>query len=104
MPITTIHIMDTPGGGVTVLTTAGQPIPGASCTPAQALASQVLDACEHTASDVRFWQGKDPALQLVQELVDPEGFGHAVTQEVRLRACDVLARPRLAPTETAGAR
>jgi len=103
MSITTIHIMDTPGGGVTVLTTAGQHVPGAKYTPAQTLAHLALYDLEKCASDVRYWHGKDPALQLVQELVDPEAFGHAVTLEVRLRACDVLARPRLAAAETAGA-
>ncbi|MBF9263916.1 hypothetical protein [Paracidovorax cattleyae] len=102
MAITTIHIMDTPGGGVTVLTTAGEPIPGSSCTPAQTLATQVLGTCVLRASDVRYWQGKDRALDLVRQLTDPEDFGHAVTAEVRQRACEVLARDRVA-IETAGA-
>lgn len=101
MAITTIHIMDTPGGGVTVLTTAGEPIQGAPRTPAMSLAEQVLGTCVLRASDVRYWQGKDRALDLVRQLTDPEDFGHAVTAEVRQRACEVLARGRVT-AETAG--
>lgn len=88
----TIHITDTPGGGVTVLTTAECPHPGARLTPAQALATDVLNTCSHRASDVRYWQGADQALALVQELVDPEGYGHAATHDVRRRAFQVLGR------------
>ncbi len=88
----TIHLTDLPGGGVTVHTTAGQPIPGARLSPAQALATDLLNECGHRASDVRYWQGKDPAMALMHELVDPEGFGHSVTPEVRRRASQVLGR------------
>ena len=38
-----------------------------------------------------------PALALAQELISPEGFGHAVTPEVRLAAKRVLDSTRPSP-------
>lgn len=99
----TIHISDTAGGGVTVLTTAGTPQPGQRLTPAEALATDVLSSCTRRASEMRYWQGQDPALALARELLDPEGFGHAVPREVRLRAAAVLGRrPLEDPPQDAG--
>lgn len=86
----TIHITDAPDGSIAVLTTAAQPIPGARLTPAEALATDVLATCIHRARSVSYWQGKDHALALVRELLDPDGFGYSVTPEVRNRARDVL--------------
>lgn len=93
----TIHITDEPGGGVAVLTTAGTPLPGMRLSPAEALATDVLATCAHRAGGVRYWHGKDRALDLVQEILDPEGFGYCVTAEVHARAREVLDRSGRAP-------
>lgn len=79
---TTIHIIDQPGGGIMVYTTAGTPLPGQRLTPGQALATDLLNVCTHRASDVRYWHGKDKAMELVRELVDPDQYGYAVSAEV----------------------
>lgn len=104
----TLHICDAPGGNVIVMTTAGTPAPGRRLTPSQALATDLLSTCTRRAREVRYWQGDDPALALLRELVDPEGYGHAVPAEVRRRAAAVLGRWPLetqagdgAPQETA---
>lgn len=89
-PTITIHITDLPTGGVLVSTSAATPLRGVRLTPAQALATDLLATCGHRASDVRYWQAKDPAYALVQRLLSPEDFGHAVTAEVRDAAREVL--------------
>ena len=91
--ITTIHIIDQPGGGVTVCTTAGTPHPGQRLTPGQALATDLLRECTHRASDVRYWQGQDKAMALVLDLHDPEGLGYADKAALVAAASDVLGRP-----------
>lgn len=93
----TIHIIDLPGGGVSVHTNAATPHVGQRHTPASALAMDLLTQCVHRASDVRNWGRDDPAYALAAELLDPEGFFHAVTPEVRDAARRVLGR---APVET----
>ena len=75
--VTTIHLIDQPGGGITVCTTAGTPHPGQRLTPGQALATDLLRECTHRASDVRYWQGHDKAMAFVLELSNPEGLGYA---------------------------
>lgn len=90
---TTIHIIDQPGGGIMVYTTSGSPLPGQRLTPGQALATDLLNLCTHRASDVRYWHGKDRAMELVHELVDPDQYGYAVSAEVHRAACRVLGRP-----------
>ena len=90
----TIHITDTAGGGVTVYTTAGTPMPGARCTPAQALATDLLRECTHRASDVRYWHRRDQPLEFVQSMLDPERNGYAVSPHVRDEARHILGLPR----------
>lgn len=97
----TIHLTDTAGGGVTVLTTAGTPLPGAPLTPAQALATDLLSQCTHRASDVRYWQGADKALALVRDLLDPDQYGYAVSSEVHGAARQVLGMPGTATVREA---
>lgn len=92
---TTIHVIDQPGGGVMVYTTAGSPLPGQRLTPGQALATDLLNTCTHRASDVRYWHGKDKAMELVNDLLCPEQYGYAVSREVRDAARDVLGIPRV---------
>ena len=90
---TTLHIIDLPGGGVMVYTTAGTPLPGQRLTPGQALATDLLSQCTHRASDVRYWHGVDRAMELTRSLLDPEQFGYAVTAEVHRAARRVLGLP-----------
>lgn len=96
---TTIHIVDQPGGGVTVYTTAGSPLPGQRLTPGQALATDLLNLCTHRASDVRYWHGRDKALELVNDLLCPEQYGYAVSREVHNAARRVLGIPEVRPTQ-----
>ena len=91
--ITTIHIIDQPGGGVTVCTTAGTPHPGQRLTPGQALATDLINQCTHRASDVRYWHGEDKALALVHDLLNPDQYGWAISSEVRRVASRVLGLP-----------
>ena len=92
---TTLHIIDQPGGGVIVYTTAGTPLPGQRLTPGQALATDLLNQCTHRASDVRYWHGEDKALELVRELINPDQYGYAVSSEVARAARRVLGLPLL---------
>lgn len=94
----TIHLIDLPGGGLQVLTTAATPHPGERLTPAQALATDLLNTCSHRASDVRYWQGQDKALQLVQDLLHPEGYGWSINEHCRDAARRVLGIPPVQPT------
>ena len=97
--VTTIHLIDQPGGGITVCTTAGTPHPGQRLTPGQALATDLLRECTHRASDVRYWHGRDKAMELVRDLINPDGFGYSVPPEVARAARSVLGLP-LSPLAT----
>ena len=97
--ITTLHIIDQPGGGVLVYTTAGTPLPGQRLTPGQALATDLLNQCTHRASDVRYWHGRDKAMELVRDLINPDEFGYSVPPEVARAARSVLGLP-LSPLAT----
>jgi hypothetical protein len=92
---TTIHIIDQPNGGIMVYTTAGSPLPGQRLTPGQALATDLLNVCTHRASDVRYWHGKDRALEFVESCLNPEGNGYAVSAYVRDQARHVLGMPQV---------
>lgn len=88
----TIHVIDAPGGGLTVLTTACQGGPGRPQTPAEALATYLLGACINRGAAMHYWQGEDRALALARELADPEGYAHAATPEMHAHALYVLGR------------
>lgn len=92
--ITTIHLIDQPGGGVTVCTTAGTPHPGQRLTPGQALATDLLRECPHRASDVRYWQNADKAMAFVLEVGNPDGLGYADKATLVQAAQAVLGRPQ----------
>lgn len=92
---TTIHITDLPDGGIMVHTTAGSPLPGQRLTPGQALATDLLNTCTHRASDVRYWHGKDRALEFVESCLNPDGNGYAVNAYVRDQARHVLGLPQV---------
>lgn len=90
---TTIHIHDLPGGSVVVYTTAGAPILGQRLTPGQALATDLLNLCNHRAGGVSYWHGRDKAMELVRDLINPDQFGYAVSAEVHAAARRVLGLP-----------
>lgn len=90
---TSIHIIEQPDGSVVVYTTAGSPLPGQRLTPGQALATDLLNQCTHRARDVRYWHGKDRALEFVESCLDPEANGYAVNAFVRDQARHVLGLP-----------
>lgn len=89
----TIHLIDQPAGGVTVLTTSGNPLLKGSHSPAQALANKLLFQCVKSASDVRYWQGEDKALAFVESCLQPEGLGFSVNSHARDMARMVLGLP-----------
>lgn len=86
----TIHITDQPDGSVLVQTTAGTYAPKIKLTPAKAIAYQLLNSLP-TGIKVHHWHAEEKAINLVRQLLDPEGFGFSVTEEVRRRAAEVLA-------------
>lgn len=70
-------------------------LPGQRLTPGQALATDLLNTCTHRASDVRYWHGKDRALEFVESCLNPEGNGYAVNAYVRDQARHVLGLPQV---------
>ena len=94
----TIHITDVPGGGVLVNTSAATPLRGLCLTPAQALATDLLTQCGQRATDVRYWQTKDPVWALIERLVHPDEFGYSVSAEVLQQAAKVLGHKTRAAT------
>lgn len=86
----TIHITDQPDGNVLVQTTAGKLIPKAGLTPATALAHRLLTSVPST-TQIRYFHNDHKAIDLVRQLLDPEGLGYSVTEEVRRRAAEVLS-------------
>ena len=95
MPTITIHIIDEHNGGIAVLTSAGQPIPGERLTPAKSLALDLLTAAGARAERIVYWHKRDEAMALGQDLLSPEMYGWAVSQEVHNAARRVLGIPRV---------
>lgn len=93
MPSITITITDLPGGsGASVATDSERPAVGRMCTPAQALAMDLLRTCGNQAKDVRYGPDAVPLVDLANALLDPERLGHAATPEIRDRARLALGR------------
>ena len=85
----TIHISNQPNGDIWVQTTAGTLTPNLKLNPALSLAYQMLSGLPEGIK-VHYWHDDDKAVELVRQLLDPEGFGYSVTPEVRRAAADVL--------------
>lgn len=86
----TIHLTDQHDGSILVQTTAGNLLPKTQLTPALAIAHQLLQGLP-AGIPVTYWHNNDRAIDLVRQLLDPEGFGYSVTEEVRRAAARVLA-------------
>lgn len=93
MATITITLSDLPNSHVSVCTDAEKPTVGHGVTPAQAIAMELLGTAFRRGSTVIYDAHQVPAIALALELLDPDGFGHAVTPEVRDRARRVLGRP-----------
>lgn len=93
MATITITIVDLPDSGVSVRTDADRPMVGRGVTLAEALAMELLGTAFKRNAEVVYDPRQVPAIALALELLDPEGYGFAVTAEVRNRARDVLGRP-----------
>lgn len=87
--ITILHITDQPDGSILVQTTAGTYIPKQQATPARTLAYQWLTGLPPEVR-VQYWHDQDKAIELVRELLHPEGYYHAVEPQVRRTAQRVL--------------
>lgn len=103
MPTITIHLVDQPDGSVSVLTTAGTPVAGAPLTPAGSLALDMLTLSTRRANPIQHWVGTDKAMQLVEDLLNPDQYGYAVTWEVHDAARSVLGLARLGRPQPKGA-
>lgn len=86
----TIHISNQPNGDILVQTSAGTMVPNLKLNPALSLAYQMLTGLPKGIK-VHYWHDEDKAIDLVRQLLDPEGFGFSVTEEVRRAAAQVLA-------------
>jgi len=95
MPSITITLIDRGQGKVSVHTDAVRPHIGASVTQAQGLAMELLGTSYKRGAEVIYSTDPAPAVALLRELLSPEGFGFAVTAEVRDRAREVLGMPRV---------
>lgn len=85
----TIRVSNQPNGDILVQTTAGTLTPNLRLNPALSLACQML-ASLPKGIKVHYWHDEDKAVELVRQLLNPEGFGYSVTHEVRRAAADVL--------------
>lgn len=102
----TVHLTltDLPSGQVAVHSSF-EPHVGAPATPAQGLSLDLCSAAAHAGHSVLNSERYAPLLAFVNRLLEPEGFGFAVTAEVRdsarlalgMRAVEShLAQPRAA--------
>lgn len=104
MPTITITISDAPGGrGAVVATDGDKPAIGRACSPAQALAMDLLRTCNQQAREVRYGAEHVPLVQLADELLQPEGLGFACTPEVRDRARIARGLPAVETSRRASA-
>lgn len=90
MATITITLIDLPHAHVSVRTDAGRPTIGQGVTPAEALAMELLGTTFKRGAEVVYDARQVPALALARDLLDPDGFGFSVTNEVHDRARDVL--------------
>ena len=99
----TVHltITDLPGGQVNVHSSF-EPHVGAPTTPAQGLSLDLCSAAAHAGHSVVNSERYAPLLALANRILDPEHFGHAVTQEVRIATLEALGRTRPGTRKAAG--
>lgn len=97
----TIYLEDTYLHGVVVATDMAAPAIGRTVTPAEALATELLNICNRKADQVNYQQqGVNSVAQrnFLCRLLDMDDLGHAVSAEVRDGARTALA---IAPAEQA---
>ena len=95
MATITITITDQADYRVQVITHADKPAVGRPLTPAEAVGLDLLATCIRAGAQVDYDAKQIPLVSLALELLHPEGFGFAVTQEVRNAAKQALG-PRMA--------
>ncbi|MEZ2293069.1 hypothetical protein [Variovorax sp. RCC_210] len=98
----TITIIDCEGGHVSVRTDAAPPVVGKGVTPAQALGMELLGTSFKRGAEVLYSAQDVPTIALALDLLDVEGFAHAVPREVRERARRALGRDKIDRTPTDG--
>lgn len=92
MRVTTIHVIELPGGGLSVCTTASSPNPAERMAPSQSMAVDLLRHCERQGVPVTYWQGSDKAMEFLADLSEPEGLGYADKGEIVRAAAMTLGR------------
>ena len=90
MATITITLIDQPRGAVSVRTDSDKPVIGRTCTPAQALAMDLLRTCGKQASEVQYGPETVPLVAFANAVRAPDDLGHAVSPEVRRRATEAL--------------
>jgi len=101
----TVHLTlsDLPSGRVGVHSSF-EPHVGAPVTPAQGLSLDLCSVAAHAGHSVLASERGTPLLAFVNSLLDPEGFGYAVTAEVRDGARVALGMPAVEASKYAGAK
>lgn len=92
----TITLTDLPEAQVQISTDAERPVVGSGVSPAGAIAMELLGTAFKRGCHVIYDAKEVPLIALALELIDPDGFGFSVTQEVRDRARRVLGRGAVA--------
>jgi hypothetical protein len=88
----TITLIDQPHDRILVATDLRRPILGASYTRTQRFGYELLRCFSLQESEIRYGAEHVPALHLVSELINPEGYGWITPEEVRRHAARVLGR------------
>lgn len=102
MATITITLIDEPNYGVSVRTDAERPSVGRGVTPAEALALELLGTSFRRGAEVLYDRHQVPLVALALELIDPDGFGHAIPREILERARRALGRPPIDRPAPAG--
>jgi hypothetical protein len=86
----TITLTQDAYGNVSAATDAAAPSIGAPLTPVQALGLQIVSMLRHTDIAVAHGTKYVPALDLLQDLCNPDQFGWAIPSDVRQAINSVL--------------
>jgi hypothetical protein len=84
-----VHITISMANGCVIVHTSQQrPTVGNTLDPVSQLALEIGMLASRSGAEVRYQSS--PVFEFISELVSPDGYGHAVTKEVRTRAAALL--------------
>lgn len=79
-------------GNVSLATDLAKPTPGAALNPAQLVALELVNYCHHQGLTVTHGTQAVPALSLVHDITQADGYACAVPQSLWRAAIDVMNR------------